>query len=273
MARTTSRHRRSKERIVTVCLANRARSPTTEWLLHRDYRVKSCGTAEFDATKPCDQYDMKWATRVLVMEAYQKRNLEQRFPEETAGKVENLDVPEVGKYSCQPSLLEEIAKRLEEHGYRHRNIRNLGEASNNCIQWTSNMADRKLRAQIASDKVRILDLFGERIPVPVRETTAITEARALEPWQIEEQEAFERARRVPSGQGGITWFTTEKEKPETLSTTEDKEGMRVWLGDQELTDAEIDSLVMGQQAPKKKGQTKLMEELKKYADSVKEFFK
>lgn len=292
-AKRTTRRRRSKEKIVTVCLANRARSPTAEWLLHRDYKVKSCGTAEFDATKPCDQYDMKWANRVLVMEPYQKANLEQRFPAETAGgKVEVLDVPEVGKYSCQPSLIDEIAQRLREHHLRVRDIRNLSQASSECIQWTSNMADRKMRGRAMKSR-QIMDYiqrYGEFPPDVGDFLVPVPRSGAKEPWQIEEERAFARASAQAGGQGGITrmiggepvhqpeeaWASLENlgdERARQPRVTEDERGMQVWMDDKELTDEAIDRMIMGEQAPKEKKQKKLTDALKEYAESVKEFFK
>lgn len=249
---------------MTVCLANRARSPTAEWLLHRNYKVKSCGTAEFDATKPCDKYDMKWANRVLVMEPYQKENLEMRFPNETrGGKVELLDVPEVGKYSCQPSLLIEIADRLREHNLKVRNIKDVGRASNECMVWTSQMADRKMRAK-QQRSYALTDFWDtgkvETDEMPLRE-------RKLEPWQIEEEKAFMRASQAGRhGQGGIA------------RVVEDDAGMKVFFGGKELTPEEVNEMFVdvGDEAvipitrPKKT--EKLVGELKKYADEVKKFF-
>lgn len=288
MARGTKR----KDRIVTVCLANRARSPTAEWLLHRDYKVKSCGTAEFDATKPCDKYDMKWATRVLVMEPYQKINLDTRFPRETAGdKVEVLDVPEVGKYSCQPSLLVEIADRLKERGLRVRNIKDLNRASNACTEWTWRMAERKLRAKEFGKKSYQLEDFwtprteseAEAIGV---EFGVIPKVRALEPWQIEEQRAFFRASQAHGGQGGITAPTrklSDKEieaifkqiaeengEPEPVVTPEDIEEVRGTLDEGDLT-ADDFQIIHEVEEPKKK--KSLMNTLEEYTDYVKEFFK
>lgn len=299
-----------REKIVTVCLANRARSPTAEWLLHRDYKVKSCGTAEFDATKPCDKWDMRWATKVLVMEPYQKTNLDTRFPNETrGGKVQVLDVPEVGKYSCQPSLLTEIADRLKERGLRVRNIKDLNRASNACAEWTWRMAERKLRAKEFGAKSYQLEDFwtphgeGEDEALGV-EFGVIPKVRALEPWQIEEQQAFFRASQAHGGQGGITRPTgelsdaeiealfkqvaLENKEPEPIITPEDIEEVRESLRE------EIDEREAQRKKPKPwqlraddfqiikeietpasnvKKQKKLMDTLKDYTDSVKEFFK
>lgn len=284
-----------RAKIVTVCLANRARSPTAEWLLHRNYKVKSCGTAQFDATKPCDQWLMKWADKVLVMEPYQKDNLEQRFPD-AHGKVEVLDVPEVGKFSCQPSLIREIADRLLEHGFRVRNIKDIANASNECMYWTSEMAGRKMKSKQARSYA-LTDYwtpFGENDV----EVGAPERSKPLAPWQIEERLAFMRASALPHGQGGISWAEEdlggelplkpedfEPENENAPRVTEDTGGMRVWVGDKELNDEEIDALTSnaaleGDTAPYDVAEIpegfvltpKGKKELKEYAKSVKKFF-
>lgn len=251
---------RKKDKIVTVCLANRARSPTAEWLLHRNYKVKSCGTAEFDATKPCDKWEMKWATKVLVMEPYQKANLEARFPE-ARGKVEVLDVPEVGKYSCQPSLLTEIAQRLEEHHLKVRNIKDTTRASYDCAEWTSRNAERKMRSA-QTQSYALTDYWTPEQALDVWEEGVVTRPTgALEPWQIEERRAFERAASASTrGQGGIT------------RVSEDEGGMRVWLGDKELNEDEVAALFTGTKA-KRAASEKVADALKKYTEDIKKFFK
>lgn len=291
------KHTRKQTRVMTVCLANRARSPTAEWLLHRNYKVKSCGTAEFDATKPCDQYDMRWANKILVMEPYQKANLEARFPKETAGKVEVLDVPEVGKYGCQPSLLTEIQQRLEEHHLKTRDIRDTTRASNECNEWIWRSAERKMRGQ-KSLSYQIIDYWTpsqardawEGVDMFASPTT--TEAPGQE-WRAEEARAFARAADASRRRGGAI--------VPAQSEMEDTGGLRVWFGDRELTDAEIEKqfdaiakqareeeareeqmskkeatergLLAGLQEPKRRTkQAKLMDELKKYAEDVKKFF-
>lgn len=252
---------RKKEKIVTVCLANRARSPTAEWLLHRHYRVKSCGTAQFDATKPCDKWDMKWATKVLVMEPYQKDNLESRFPKEAAGKVEVLDVPEVGKYSCQPSLLEEIAQRLEERHFKVRNIKDLTRASGECMDWTSSLAERKIKGKRAQSYV-MTDYWT---PSQARDTWAETDEfgrKPLEPWQIEEEKAFQRASRASRK----TTATRAETPVETWYGEDIPQDILVELREQYEKEKPVP---VDYEEPKSR---KVRNKLKEYAESVKEFF-
>lgn len=164
----------SKKKVLTVCLANAARSPTAEWLLQgQGYKVKSCGVAEV-ATKPCDTQDLKWADRVVVMETYMKENLEKRFPE-AKGKITVLEVPEVGKWACSPSLIDEISEALKQNRFRVRKTKEMTKASQDCQNFAWNMSIRKQRA---SRDYKLIDYWDV---TPEFTEEEIAEARAYHP--------------------------------------------------------------------------------------------
>lgn len=135
-----------RQKVLTVCLANASRSPTAEWLLSSNYKVKSCGVAE-TANKYCVRKDIDWADKIVVMEPYQKKALAKRFPR-AEHKIVMIDVPEVGKYCCEPSLIKEIRGRLVEHGFRPRAIVNMDKDRMQCHRFTENIWKRKVQGQV-----------------------------------------------------------------------------------------------------------------------------
>lgn len=137
---------KKKTRVLTVCLANAARSPTAEWLLVRNYNVKSCGVSKV-ACKPCEKADIKWADKIVVMEPYQEDNLRRRFPKETRNKIVMLDVPEIGKYRCMPSLITEIQDTLKFNGFKPRKTPNLAQAQEECAHWTWRRQEEKEKSK------------------------------------------------------------------------------------------------------------------------------
>lgn len=234
-----------REKVVTVCLANAARSPTAEWLLLNTYRVKSCGTS-LGAHKPCDKIDMAWADYVLVMEDYQKKSLEERFPHETAGKITVLQVPEIGKYACQDSLIWEIRDRLKENGFKPREIKNIEKDSEKCMDYIIPMAERKDRARVAK-------------------TYALTDYWSPYQAQVYTQEEFEQLRQPTS------WTTEAGDYEEWIGATplwdvREREKRKLKKPDRFEETGE-------RMLRKEKSERKMLAELKKYTDALKDIFK
>lgn len=237
---------KKKLKIMTVCLANCARSPTAEWLLLPNYKVKSCGTAA-RATKPCDKWDMKWANKVVVMEPYQKQTLESRYPTDTRGKVINLNVPEIGEFGCEASLMSKIEFALIANGFKTRTIKNIRRAEDECTQWVFNMATRKAKGKRARSYV-----LPEYFPPEKHE---LEEAMMFPPMSMEEEEF----------RGYIPmWHIQEAEKMAAIERAERH---------REMMEREFDEKAERRRMDEKfSGETALVDELAKYADKVKAFF-
>lgn len=93
-------------KLLFICSRNRWRSPTAEKLFHgRDqYSARSAGT-EPGARVRVTAGHLGWADAILVMEPKHRRRLQEKFPEELAGKpVLCLHIPDDYQF-MQPELI------------------------------------------------------------------------------------------------------------------------------------------------------------------------
>jgi predicted protein tyrosine phosphatase len=85
-----------REKLLFICTFNMSRSHTAQWLFRRHGRIEalSAGT-HHSAVRRIDEELLRWADRVVVMEAHHTAYLEEEFPEAMAGReVICLQIPD-----------------------------------------------------------------------------------------------------------------------------------------------------------------------------------
>ena len=97
-------------KLLFICNQNQYRSPTAREIFKNEFETKSAGL--FSET-PVTKEELEWADLVIVMEDFQRKELEQRFPEEFMKKrVLTLNVRDEYQY-MQPELVSLLKEKMQ----------------------------------------------------------------------------------------------------------------------------------------------------------------
>jgi predicted protein tyrosine phosphatase len=99
-------------KLLFICNANMSRSPTAEELFREKHETKSAGL--LSRKNPVTKELLEWADKVFVVEAWQKHEIQNRFPGISPEKIINLDIPNKYFY-MQPELQETIKKKTKKY--------------------------------------------------------------------------------------------------------------------------------------------------------------
>ncbi len=103
-------------KILFVCSRNKWRSPTAEKIFSTQpgWQVRSAGTSDGARIKVTPGH-VGWADVIVVMEKKHKERLQEKFPEELAGKqCLCLFIPDDFEY-MEPALIDLLREKMREH--------------------------------------------------------------------------------------------------------------------------------------------------------------
>ena len=101
-----------KQKVLFVCNQNKNRSRTAEELFKGSYDTRSAGL--YNQERPLTKELVDWTDAIVVFEETQKKELLNRFPEETSKKrVINLEIPDIYDYNVPP-LIKALKKAMNE---------------------------------------------------------------------------------------------------------------------------------------------------------------
>jgi len=97
--------------ILFICNQNQNRSKTAAEVFNQQWKTQSAGLFN---ERPVTKQQLEWADKIVVMEAMQRKELGERFPNEYLKKqIISLDIPDIYNHN-DPGLIRILKNKANE---------------------------------------------------------------------------------------------------------------------------------------------------------------